>query len=170
MAAGSTYTPIATTTLPSAQATVIFSSISSAYTDLVLVGTGLVSVNTYGVWLQINGDTGTNYSWTDLSGNGTTASSSRQSNRANTENWLGNASSGWSNSNNNNLIANIMNYSNSTTYKTVLTRGNNPSGGVEAMVNLWRNTAAITSLTVGVQSTGTLSTGSTFTLYGIAAA
>ena len=166
----STYEKIATSTLGGAAATISFTSITGTYTDLVLVGTGLVSSNSFGVWLQINGDTGTNYSWTDLAGNGTAASSSRQSSRNNTENWLGNASAGWSNTNNNNLIANIMNYSNSTTYKTVLTRGNNPSGGVEAMVNLWRNTAAITSLTVGVQSTGTLSSGTTFTLYGIKAA
>ena len=37
MAAGSTYTPIATTTLGSAQADVTFSSISGSYTDLVLI-------------------------------------------------------------------------------------------------------------------------------------
>jgi hypothetical protein len=37
MAAGNTYTPLATQTLGSAAASVTFSSISGAYTDLVLV-------------------------------------------------------------------------------------------------------------------------------------
>jgi hypothetical protein len=67
-------------------------------------------------------------------------------------------------------IMDIENYSNSTTYKTTLSRINNAGGttgvGAEANVGLWRSTAAITSITIGGQ-TGNLSTGSTFTLYGI---
>ena len=37
MAAGSTYTPLATNTLSSSSASITFSSISGSYTDLVLV-------------------------------------------------------------------------------------------------------------------------------------
>jgi hypothetical protein len=65
-------------------------------------------------------------------------------------------------------ILNFQNYSNSTTYKSVLTRVNN-SGFTMAWVNLWRSTAAITSITIYPYS-GTFSSGSTFTLYGISAA
>ena len=66
MAAGSTYTPIATTTLSSAQSSVTFSSLGS-YTDIILVyaGTG-TSTDTQGIRFQVNGDTGTNYSNTTL--------------------------------------------------------------------------------------------------------
>ena len=62
-----------------------------------------------------------------------------------------------------------MNYSNATTYKTVITRASNANNGVDAVVGLWRNTAAITSINVFL-GTGNLDTGSTFTLYGIKAA
>jgi hypothetical protein len=64
----------------------------------------------------------------------------------------------------------IQNYSNSTTYKTAITRGN-ASTAAQAVVNLWRNTAAITSLSIGIGAgSNAYVAGSTFTLYGIAAA
>jgi hypothetical protein len=67
-----------------------------------------------------------------------------------------------------NLLVNVMNYSNATTYKTFLARGNIAAGGTEAVVGLWRNTAAITSLEL-LPTASTFATGSTFTLYGIKA-
>ena len=68
-----------------------------------------------------------------------------------------------------NVIVQFMNYSNTTTNKTVLSRANNAATGTDAIVNLWRSTAAITSIYVYVPS-GNFATGSTFTLYGILAA
>jgi hypothetical protein len=62
-----------------------------------------------------------------------------------------------------------MNYSNATTYKTMLSRANNGAAGVDAIANLWRSTAAISSITVKITG-GNMKAGSTFTLYGIAAA
>ena len=171
MAAGSTYTPIATTTLGSAQASVTFSSISGSYTDLVLVG-NLGSASAYFANIRFNSDTGSNYSVTDLYGTGSSAGSARASNRSVGDidfdvNLPSDVSS--------NFIANIMNYSNSTTYKTTLTRMNNAANGVSASVVLWRNTNAITSITILSASsnganTANIASGSTFTLYGIAAA
>ena len=67
-------------------------------------------------------------------------------------------------------IINIQNYSNTTTYKTILGRANNAVTGVTETVGLWRSTSAITSMTL-LQSYGSdlFKTGSTFTLYGIKA-
>ena len=65
-----------------------------------------------------------------------------------------------------NTIINIQNYSNTTTYKTALVRYNNGGVIVEGIVNLWRNTAAITQIDFGNSSANYLA-GSTFTLYGI---
>jgi hypothetical protein len=164
MAAGATYEPIATTTLGSAQASVTFSSLGS-YTDLVLVfnGAGSTDIN---LLLQFNADTGSNYSGTFLGGNGSSAISARSSNLAHIAvNYQGYIQTGFVS----NAIINIQNYSNSTTYKTVLSRFNNSATGVDATIGLWRNTAAITSV-LAKTHTGTFSTGSTFTLYGIAAA
>ena len=165
----STYTPIATQTLGSAAATVTFSSISGTYTDLVLViGNLKVSTNTASLTLQLNGDTGSNYSNTQLIGNGSAASSRRGSSLTSALNYITYGAS--SNTNEGVVILNFQNYSNSTTYKTTLIRANSASSSVEATVNLWRNTAAITSITMGMQGSDTYSTGSTFTLYGIKAA
>jgi hypothetical protein len=61
-----------------------------------------------------------------------------------------------------------MNYANTSTYKTVLTRSNKYDR-VGAIVGLWRSTAAINSITLTAYS-NTYAIGSTFTLYGIAAA
>jgi len=165
-----TYEPIATQTLGSAAASVTFSSIPSTYTDLVLVIAGTVSVNGESIVAQYNGDTATNYSYTFLYGNGTSALSSRQSTKtAVGVSW----NVGFSSTEQCNATMQIQNYSNATTYKTSLTRGNNTSGsslpGTEASVGLWRSTAAITSLLIKPGS-GNLSTGFTLTLYGIKAA
>jgi hypothetical protein len=79
----STEVAIATTTLGSSAASITFNSISSAYTDLRLVlNAQTVYAGVSGVEFQFNSDTGTNYSYTRLRGNGTSASSSAASNNA----------------------------------------------------------------------------------------
>jgi hypothetical protein len=62
-----------------------------------------------------------------------------------------------------------MNYANTTTFKTHISRSNNSSNFVMATVGLWRSTAAITSITLLTNTADTFSVGSTFTLYGIKA-
>jgi hypothetical protein len=165
MPAGSTYTPIATTTLGSNQANYTFSSIPSTYTDLVVVcRAGAVSNSD--LTFRVNGDTGTNYSSTFLWGDGSTAGSARTTNVAfGYFTYYGSIETLGSSVH----IAQFMNYSNTTTYKTVLARSANASRGVDAVVSLWRNTAAINSITL-IGSNANILSGSTFTLYGIAAA
>lgn len=170
MAAGSTYTPLATTTLGSAAATYTFSSISGSYTDLVLVIAGTTTSDGASLTVRFNSDSGSNYSLTQLRGSGSGTQSVRGSNI--TSLYLG-YGCGFSSSQGSNAIMQIQNYSNTTTYKTALGRVNNPNGstgaGTEANVGLWRNTAAITSIVVGADA-GNLATGMTLTLYGIQAA
>jgi hypothetical protein len=163
MAAGSTYTPIATTTLGSAAANVTFSSLGS-YTDLVLIFNGrCTSAGGANAFLQFNGDTATNYSSTGMYGDGTSVASFRGSN---------NASCGGcivDNVNYGTVIYNIMNYANSSSYKTVIGRGSNTGQYVDMRIGLWRSTAAITSILI-YSNGGDWLAGSTFTLYGITAA
>lgn len=161
-----TYEPISTTTLSSAAATVTFSSISGSYTDLVLVvvskwtGSGNSS---YG--MRFNSDSGSNYSRTYLLGDGGSASSARATNQTNTYNGQVNATE-WSPA-----IFHIMNYSNSTTYKTIVSRTDQTGSYVTAMVALWRSTNAITSIDLGYFDTASnWASGSTFSLYGIKSA
>jgi len=162
----STYEKIATTTLGSAAADVTFTSISGAYTDLVLIMNLGASSLTGSVSVQANSDTGSNYSGVILRGNGSTASSNYYDNHtAYLPCWLVNPNTALET----NIIMNIMNYSNTTTYKTMLARGNRASAsnnpGTETGVGQWRNTAAINSLKIFVS--GNIISGSTFTLYGI---
>ena len=64
----------------------------------------------------------------------------------------------------------ILNYSNSTTFKTMLSRqfGSTHIGWLSC--GLWRSTAGITSIVFTDESGGNFTTGFTLTLYGIKAA
>lgn len=164
----STYTPIATQTLGSAAASVTFSSISGTYTDLVLVASAASVSGTPTISFQLNSDTGSNYSRTLLIGDGTAATSERASNS--TQGRISNSTGLTTTLGANATIAQFMNYSNSTTYKTVLARSNTSLYATEAIVNLWRNTAAITSIALFTNSGVSFAAGSTFTLYGVKSA
>lgn len=159
-----TYEPLATTTVSGSSTTeIIFSSISGSYTDLVLIGSGFTSADVQ-TYIQFNSDTGSNYSDTYIYGDGTNAVSGRDISQQSI------FAGGYATSASGNKIAHILNYSNSTTNKTVLIRANNPVVGyTQARVGLWRSTAAITSIRHFVTS-GVFSSGFTLTLYGIKAA
>jgi hypothetical protein len=170
----STYTPIYAQTLSSAVVSVTLSSIPSTYTDLVLIMQAK-STGTYGsLRVTVNSDAGANYSHTALGGSGTAAGSSRASG----QNWFDFCrTSGISSDGFGLYTVNFMNYSNATTYKTVLDRTsvqNTGSGdGTEIVAGVWRSTAAINSITLatpGGATFGNFAVGSTFTLYGIKAA
>lgn len=165
MAAGATYEPIANNTLGSAVSTVTFSSISGSYTDLIIIANIKSSVNS-NIFMQFNSDTATNYSRTILSGTGSSVTSARNSNIAKI--YLDYNAFATTNFDNTKIIQ-IMNYSKTTTNKTCLVRSGTSTNGIDAIVGMWRNTAAITSILLTNES-GNFSIGSSFTLYGIVAA
>jgi len=158
-----TYEPIATTTGTGSAGDITFSSIPTTYTDLVLVANIFTTANANEV-MRLNGDTGNNYSTTSFYGDGTSALSSRASNNNVMifQNEVFSASSVSALT-----VFNIMNYANTTIYKTVINRSNQANRAAETHVSLWRNTAAITSITI---SGATFTTDAKFTLYGIKAA
>ena len=159
----STEVAIATTTLGSTNSVITFSSIGSSYTDLRLV---LAATNTATLDLNLtfNGDTATNYSFTRLNGNGSTASSSASTSqtfirangasRAASEPYF--------------LTFDIFSYAGSTNKTCLITYSEdaNGSGAAGCRVGLWRSTSAITSITI-TTSTSTFAAGTTATLYGI---
>lgn len=174
MPAGSTYTPIATTTLGSAAADITFTGISQSYTDLVVI---VSARSTYAAaevagFLRVgNGsiDTGNNYSSTRLLGTGSAASSARATNVSRVV-WDAIPGSTSASGNFCATIIHIQNYSNTTTYKTVLVRSNEPNNYVEATVGLWRSTSAINQISILGDGAADLAIGSIVTLYGIASA
>lgn len=162
----STYEKIEAKTIPSSTASVSFTSIPSTYTDLVLISLFKNTGGAGNLKIQFNGDTSTNYSFTNLYGNGSSASSGRSSNQsviifgqADSTQFLFNT-------------LNIFNYANTTTYKTTLSRSSdngNTYSSAGAIVGLWRKTPeAITSF--AITSDSNIAANSTFTLYGIKAA
>lgn len=157
-----TFTPIASITLGANATTVTFSSIPQTYTDLVLVG----SVNTTAgldYWYRLNSDSGSNYSNTQVRGNGTSAVSFRVANAT-----LNYFNGGAAPTSQHNFTMHLMNYSNTTTNKTQLIRYDNAAQETILRVGLWRSTAAITSILIQTDSS-TFASGSTFNLYGILA-
>jgi hypothetical protein len=162
-----TYEPIATTTVTASTAGISFTSIPSTYTDLIIVSTLINSVagsSVNGIRVRLNNDATALYSNTTLSGNGTTASSTRDTSV--TEMYLG--LMGQASSTDQPIsILNIMNYANSTTFKTIIARGSSAGASVNAGVGLWRSTAAVTRVDL-LMPTYTMT--GTATLYGIKAA
>ena len=162
----STYEKIATTTLTGTASEISFASIPNTYTDIVMIVSGKSSSDDQ-IFLRYNTDTGNNYSETRLSGNGTSAASDRHSSVS----FITMSRYGYpSNTAGENVsIFQFMNYANTTTYKTCLSRVGIASGGTDAVVGLWRSTAAIDTIKISTSgfSTATWQSGTTATIYGI---
>jgi hypothetical protein len=166
--ATNTYVALQSTTLGSDVASYDFTSIPSTYTDLLIIGQFGNSGAGNAVGVQFNSDTGNNYSFTALVGNGSSATSDRLANTNHIYTAYNIAPSATVSGV---LRLNVQNYSNTTTNKTVIARYDNNDAtfpGASATAGLWRNTAAITSIRIK-PSAGNLKAGSTFSLYGIAA-
>jgi hypothetical protein len=168
MAAGNTYEAIATVTGSNSSPEVSFTSIPSTYTDLILVSNVNPSNSASAMGIYFNGSTATNYSVTFLKGDGSAAASSRLTSQVTypvfgTATLLPTTPS--------NVITSFMNYSNTTTFKTAISRMNYSNVAVGTSVGLWRVTDAINQITISTLNGSYFwTTASTFTLYGIASA
>jgi len=167
--ATNTYVALDLKTVTSAVSSVTFTSIPSTYTDLVLVCNVIgVGANTdENCSIQVNGDTASNYSMTRLRGNGTAASSDRDTSATSAIAGIITVKTA-DDGTRSNVVVNFQNYSNATTYKTWLSRSNSAAYNVQAMANLWRSTSAINSIKFQINSNN-FAVGSTFSLYGIKA-
>jgi len=168
-----TYTPITRTAITSPTASVTFSSIPQTYTDLVLIVSANGSRASLGgdIRCQLNSDTGANYSYTMIQGLGSSVWNERASSQtyANMANNIGIPGS----VDYTPTMMNFMNYSNTTTNKTILTRHSGVvNGNIQARITLWSSTAAISTIYLWNEAGGTnnFNPGTTFTLYGIKAA
>jgi hypothetical protein len=163
--ATTTYEPIATQTLGSAAANITFAAIPQTYTDLIVVFNGS-STGTAQYFMQVgNGsiDTGSNYSTTGLTGNGSSAVSIRYTNDT-----VGIRADLYATAGGNikQTMFQIQNYSNTSTNKSILVRSALPASETVACVGLWRSNSAINTLRLTTSST--FSAGATVSLYGIA--
>lgn len=170
-----TYEPIATTTLSSAASTVSFTSISQSYTDLAIIvyAKGTASSHLYARWGNGSYDSGNNYSNTGLYSRTTT--NDYDVSRNTNVSWarLSPYTYGVPSATFGTTLTSLQNYSNTTTFKTALSRvasiGAAEYAGTEVAVHQWRSTSAINQIQF-LMASGSLETGTTITIYGIKAA
>jgi len=161
-----TYTALATLTVAVTDTQIDFASIPATYRDLVLViGSAKSVLSNPAVVARFNSDSGTNYPYVRMTGNGSTAGAAAIS----SDTFLNLAAAfGINTSDNATILIQIMDYSATDKQKTVLSRSNLTSAGVEGIAGRWASTAAITSISVFLTSSNSFAAGTTFSLYGIA--
>ena len=157
-----TYDKIQTYTVTgSAVSAVIFTSISSAYTDLVIVANAR-ETNGYGFW-RLNNDSGANYNRTYLIGTGSSQSTA-QNLSLNQLYWNGEGSGNTFSTN----IIEIFNYASTAAVKSMQQRDGVPSTSSILTVARWNSTAAVDRVDfLSINGGNNIAVGSTFTIYGI---
>ena len=165
-ASTSSYESIASATGTGSSDTITFSSIPSTYTHLQIrtnAGDGAGNI----INMRFNSDSGSNYSFHWLRGNGTaaTAGGSATQTEISYSGYARGISSIMGVS-----ITDIIDYASTSKYKTARTFFGydlNGSGAVHLSSGLWQSTSAITSISLINNGGASFSTASTFALYGI---
>lgn len=152
--------------------TITFSSIPSTYKHLQIryIGRSDAATGTLNLQMTHNGDTGSNYAWHRIFGNGTTAGAGGSSTQALEiiaqvpGSTIGASMFGAG-------VIDILDYANTSKYKTSRTLGgyedNSGSGAaIQLFSGLWQSTSAITSIALTL-NTGNFIQYSTFALYGV---
>ena len=160
---------IATFNATGSETTFTFSSIPSTYKHLQLRATMQRNGGTQlDVGIRFNGDTGSNYSWHAIEGDGATvlANGNPSTNYA----YIG-VAPGTSTANMYGVcIANILDYSSTTKNKTIRSLNgkdqNSSAGSIKLLSSAWYNTSAINSITLYTFG-DLMNTGTKFALYGI---
>ena len=167
------YESIATTTVGAGgTATVTFSSIPSTYSHLqirAISRSATAGTGNQELLMQYNGTTTNYYRFHQLYGDGTTAVAGFSANAADntpmyspTAGQLANTFAGGT--------IDILDYSNTNKNKTIRSLTGfdmNGSGFIIFRSGLWMNTAAISSITLTADASGTIAQYSSFALYGI---
>lgn len=163
----STYVPLATVTVSTATNTVTFGSIPATFRDFVIQGTtrSTRSAATEDLFFRLNGDTGANYTSVSMRGSSVSIASFTFSTLR-----FDNTIAGTGTANLfSNVAAHVMDYSATDKHTTLIQRmatGNQDQ--VLATAARYTSTTAINSVTL-FYPIGNIATGTTFSLYGIAA-
>ena len=171
-----TYTLISSNVLTTTAASVTFTAIPSTYTDLVLRISARTNANVSNDNFRItfNSDSGSNYSITRITGNGSTAVSNRLSNQTSGRAGAidGNTATSSTFGSVEIYIPNYLVSANKPYSSTAASEQNATAAQIDGIAGLWRNTAAITSISIesnnlNVPTDGYIVSGSSFYLYGI---
>lgn len=167
------YSSIATVNVPASGATTIaFTNIPQQYKHLqirALVRSNYASSSNQNAYIQFNGDTAANYSYHELTGQGSTVGSSGSANVTGPRIVNYATTIGLANTFGVGII-DILDYTDTNKYKTYRSlNGNdqNGSGYVILFSGNWRSTSAISSIVIGDNGGGTFQQYSSFALYGV---
>jgi hypothetical protein len=171
----SSYESIATVNGTGSSGTITFSSIPATYASLQLryisrntaAGTGSDNV-----LFRFNSDTGSNYAFHSLNGNGSVASASGSATQTSIRFNNGSTNNGETAGIMTVGIVDIFDYASTTKNKTVKAfQGNDNNGNSTALLRLvsglWMNTNAISTITLTLNLANNFTTASTFALYGV---
>ena len=149
---------------------ITFSSIPSTYQHLQIRGIARYSSSGSGgasIYMRLNSDTGSNYSYHSLSGNGTAAAANGAATQTEmyiaespTTTYTANTFSG--------IVIDILDYANTNKYKTIrsLTGWDSNGSGVVALESgNWRSTSAVSTILLNFGAN--FAQYSSFALYGI---
>ena len=171
VAAGPSFESIQTVSLSAGSASSVeFTSIPATYKHLQIraIGQSTRNIGTMDFYIQVNSDTGTNYSFHQVIGNGTAVSSAVGASQTKIQ--INNAIT---NSTNTSIFSavfiDVLDYANTNKYKTFRSlsgRDINSAGQANLGSGLWQSTSAITSLKF-TPETFDWSQYSHFALYGI---
>jgi hypothetical protein len=170
MAAGNTYEAIFTANGTGSSAIISFTSIPSTYTDLVIAGSYSATAGAGFDMTLNNVTTNTSYSLTRITFSGGSAVSYRSTNQNHFA--LNYNASIASTPEYSTVLIDLMNYANTTTYKTVLVKFGNTTTDLGPIAGLWRGstgsaTDAINRIDIKAAGGANWTTGTTFSLYGI---
>ena len=165
------YESIATYTVTAGgSSTISFSGISSSYKHLQLRMLNQWSANDRSALIRFNSDTGSNYSYHWLTGDGSNATASSSSPSTTVIEFFYNFGSGYSSSYFGASVLDILDYTSANKAKTTRALSGfdyNGSGRIQLQSGRWGNTTdAINAITITTQS-GTFVQNSSFALYGI---
>lgn len=161
---------ISTSLISTTTSSVTFSDIPASYTHLQLriVARSTAATTLNNITLRLNGDTGSNYGYQSLKGDGSSGTSGYSSSYQ-TYGYVANmpgasASTGWCAT-----IVDILDYKNTNKIKTMKTFGGNAGYLDVTMFNtLWNSTSAISSIVVADHSgSASFAAGTRISLYGV---
>ena len=169
-----TYVALAKTVLTTSQTSVSFTSINANYTDLCIVISARTSYATIAdfMYLVVNSNTNTVYSYLQLQGNNSTATSARSTSDPRFIIPYGYPGASATSDTFGSIEIYIPNYTSSENRSILITAvsENNSTAAdnayIQCMAELYRNTTAISSIEINASS-GSFVSNSSFYLYGI---
>ena len=147
--------------------TVTFSSIPQTYKHLQIRTSSVATTDGY-ISSRFNADSGSNYAWHVLSGDGGSATSAAFATQSSIR--VTGYGAQMDSTNPYVSVTDILDYTNSnkhTTIRTLQGKDSNGAGSVMLFSGVWFNSAAVTNIELFLNSTKTYATGSHIALYGI---